>query len=83
MPISENASRLVDEQLRPHVINLQSYVKDTINFLQIIDNLHIPENAYLVTIDVEALYSSILRDKGIAAIKHILHQRNELDHGYS
>lgn len=58
-PIIREGERLVkmliNEHLSPHVTSLQSYVKDDIHFLQIIDNLTIPENAYLVTIDVEAL----------------------------
>lgn len=58
-PIIREGERLVkmliNEHLSPHVTSLQSYVKDAIHILQIIDNLTIPENAYLVTIDVEAL----------------------------
>lgn len=37
--ISENASKLIDECLKPFVTVLPSYVKDTSHFLQIIDNL--------------------------------------------
>lgn len=74
---------LVNEHLRPHVTSLQSYVKDAVHFLQIIDNLIIPENAFLVTIDVEALFSFIPHDKGLAAIKHIIYQRGYEDWGYN
>lgn len=72
--ISENASKLVDEVLKPFVSFLPSFVRDTLHFLQIIDKLKNPEHALLVTIDVESLYSSIPHEKGVAAIKHTLGQ---------
>lgn len=53
---SESASQLIDKHL--HVVSLASYVKETLRFLQIVDNLVIPENVYLVMIDVELLYNS-------------------------
>lgn len=55
--LTENLSRLIDEHLRPHVISLTSYVKDTIHFLKIHKNLYIPvpTHSHLVTIDIEAL----------------------------
>lgn len=39
--------------LRPHVEGLTSYIKDSIHFLKAIDQLQIPEKAWLITIDVE------------------------------
>lgn len=36
--LTEN-SHLIDEHLRPHLVSLPSYVKDTIHFLQILENL--------------------------------------------
>lgn len=51
---------------------MSSHVRDTTHFLQIIENLDIPENALLVSGDVEFLYNSIPHDKGPQAIKHVL-----------
>lgn len=81
--IRENASKLVDEYLRRYVTSLPSYVKDTFHFLQILDNLCIPDYSILVTTDVEALYSSIPHEKGLTTIKHILHQGGNIDPTYN
>lgn len=60
-----------------------SRTKDTIHFLRIIENLVIPDGAYLVTIDVEALYSSIPHHKGVAAVRHTIFQCSDVDWGYN
>lgn len=69
----------------PHSIGLEpvslgneasSYVKDTLHFLQMIENVVIPESVYLVTIDVESLYNNIPHTKSLAAIRHVLLQQN-------
>lgn len=54
--ISEKASIFVDCYMHQFVLSLPSYTKDSIHFLQQIDNLAIPPKAIMVTIDVEALY---------------------------
>lgn len=51
--ISEGASRVIDQYLRSHVLDLPSYTKDTIHMLQILEDLVIPQTAILVTVDVE------------------------------
>lgn len=81
--ISDNASKLVYEFLRPHVTSLPSYVRDTVHLLQIIDELNIPDHALPVTIDVETLYSSIPHEKGLAAINHVLQQNTATDPVYN
>lgn len=55
---TERASRFVDEYLRPHVVALPSYIKDTSDLLKNLDGLHVPQGCLLVAIDIEALYSS-------------------------
>lgn len=60
--LTEKASRVVDGHLKPHVMALPSHVRNTPHFLSIIEQLAIPPGAFLVTIDVEVLYSSILHD---------------------
>lgn len=51
---------------------MASYMKDTIYFLKIIENLTIPKQAYMVTVDVEWLYNSIPHTQGLAAIRYVL-----------
>ena len=70
---TENISGFVDEILQPHVKNLDSYVKDTADFLRKLQNVpHVPKDAYLVTLDVTSLYSNIPHDDGIKACEHFL-----------
>lgn len=73
--ISEGISQVIDQHLILHVMELPSYTKDTINLLQILMKLEVPDSAILVTIDVESLYNGIPHDLGIAAIGQILRQR--------
>lgn len=70
--VNDNASKLVDEFLKPFVSSLPSFVKDTIHFLKILEDLYIPQLAILVTIDVEALYNLIPHSKGLVTIQHII-----------
>lgn len=65
----EMAGRYVDDVLRPHVERMPSYVKDTLQLLQILDGLTIPVDSLLVTLDIEALYSSIPHEEGLKIIK--------------
>lgn len=57
--MSDNACKLIDFHLRPSIFSLPSFVKDTTNLLEIIYEVKTSDNALLVTIDVQALYSSI------------------------
>lgn len=70
------AVNLMMSLLNRNVQPLFSYVKNTLDFLQIVDGLNIPTEAYLVTIDVECLYNSIpyLR---VQVIKSFLDQMND------
>ena len=59
--------------MQPHDKNLDSYVKDTADFLRKLQNdPHVPKDAYLVTLDVTSLYSNIPHDDGIKACEHFL-----------
>lgn len=57
--LTENASRLIDATLMPHVTSLSSYTKDTLNLPKKIEGIVVPPTALLMTLDVESLYSSI------------------------
>lgn len=75
--ITEKLSRYI--RLHPYVANLLSYIHDTMHLLQNIDGLCISPTSALVAIDVEALYSSIPHDKGLACIKHIISQNSRFE----
>lgn len=72
----ETASRCVDSQLRPHVMGLPSYLKDTLELLKVIESIIAPPGAILVAIDIEALYSSIFHGKGVEEVSGFLRQQD-------
>jgi hypothetical protein len=59
---TEKISEFIDFHLRPFVENLPSHIKDTIDYLKKMENLTIPENTTLVTMDVTSLYTNIPHD---------------------
>ena len=62
-------SRFVDHHLQPVVREIPSYIKDTNDFINKIDNFTVPPNSFLVTMDVKSLYTSIPNNEGIASVK--------------
>ena len=62
-------SRFVDHHLQPLVKEIPSYIKDTNVFVNRINNFEVPENSFLVTMDVKVLYTNIPNNEGIAAVK--------------
>ena len=62
-------SRFVDHHLQPLVREIPSYIKDTNDFINKIDNFAVPPNSFLVTMDVKSLYTSIPNNEGIASVK--------------
>ncbi|XP_040189948.1 extracellular calcium-sensing receptor-like [Rana temporaria] len=75
--LTENISRIIDEYLYPHVQSLFSHVKDTIELLKIVDGLTIPPNAWLVAIDIEALYNSIPHGLGTQVVRSFLNEHDK------
>ena len=72
---TEKISQFVDHFLSPLCPQIPSYVKDSTHFLQIIDALdHLPNQVYLVTMDVTSLYTNIPVQEGLDAIKDLLEQ---------
>lgn len=71
--ITPNVSKLVDIYLEPHVTSLPSYVRDSLHLLRIIEDINVPVESYLVSIDVQSLYNSILHDKGVETVKQFLY----------
>ena len=59
----------IDHLLRPLVREIPSYIKDTSDFVNKINDFNVTENSFLVSIDVKALYKDIPNSEGIAAVK--------------
>lgn len=73
--LTENASRLVDSILMPHVLSLPSYIRDTSDLLKHIEGMVVPPDALLVTLDVKALYLSIPHERGIRTARTFLREQ--------
>ena len=57
-------------QLQPIVREIPSYIKDTSDFLRKLKPItEVPENSYLVALDVKSLCTSIWNSEGIKAVK--------------
>lgn len=58
----ENISKYVDSLLQPHVKKIRTYIQDTRDFISKIEDLQIPPDLVLVSLDVVSLYTSIPHD---------------------
>ena len=65
-----NIWKYVDYHTQPIVQEILSYVKNTQDFLKILEKVKdIPQESLLVTLDVKSLYANIPNNEGIKAIK--------------
>ena len=63
-------SEYVDYHLQPIVKEIPSYVQDTTDFLRKINQINfVPDNSYLVSVDVKSLYTNIPNSEGMKAVK--------------
>ena len=62
--ITEPISQFVDRWLQPHVKKLPSYLKDTTDFLNLIETTTLSEECLLASIDVSSLYTNIPHEDG-------------------
>ncbi|XP_053575241.1 LOW QUALITY PROTEIN: histone-lysine N-methyltransferase, H3 lysine-36 specific [Bombina bombina] len=75
--LTEKASEYIDHRLRHYVEELPSYVQDTMQVLQRLEHLTLNETTWLVTTDVESLYTSINHEQGLKAVKYFLDKNSE------
>ncbi|XP_044184248.1 uncharacterized protein LOC122964605 [Acropora millepora] len=70
---TEKISAFVDHNVRPIVSEINSYIKDTNDFLHKLGRIgDLPEGAILCTIDVVGLYPHIPHNEGLEALKEAL-----------
>uniref|UniRef100_A0A8C5W849 Helix-turn-helix domain-containing protein n=1 Tax=Leptobrachium leishanense TaxID=445787 RepID=A0A8C5W849_9ANUR len=78
--ITSCLSEYIDVLLQPIVKETLSYLKDTINMLQILDKVKWDEDCIMVTCDVNALYSNIPHAMGLQTVREeIYNSKNFLD----
>ena len=66
-------SKYVDYHIQPVAKEIKSYVQDTSDFIEKINQAGtVPENTYLVSMDVRSLYTNIPYEEGIKALEESL-----------
>lgn len=68
--LTEPVSKYIDYFVQPCVSSLPAYVQDTTDVLQ-----KVGSEVFLVTMDVEALYTNIEHQQGLQALAHFLRVR--------
>ncbi len=67
--LTEKNSAFVDFHLQPLVTSLPSYIKDTMEFIERMKNVKLPDYpVFLVTMDVESFYTNVPFQGGLEAI---------------
>ena len=72
-------SYFVDYDVQPLVKEIPSYIKDSSDFVNKINNFKVAGNSFLGNMDVKPLHTNIPNNKGIAAVikeKQQLHKEN-------
>jgi len=63
--------------LQPIAVKQESYLKDTTDFINFIENTQIPDDVILATLDVSSLYTNIPQSEGIEVICRYYEEHNE------
>ena len=67
---TSESSRFVDHHFQRLIKKISSYIKDTNNFVNKINNFKVPENSVLVTMDVKALYIQIYQTTNVLLLSN-------------
>ena len=59
------ASAFLDRLLQPHMKGTESYLNNSTQLVNILRNKRIPIHSYLITLDIESLYTNISHDQAI------------------
>ena len=65
---TERLSSFVDRLLQPIAQKQKSYLKDTTDFINLIETTKVPKNAILVSMDVTSLYTNIPQQEGVETV---------------
>ena len=76
---TERLSSFIDTLLQPAMKDTPSYIKDSKQFINLIQSMSLPAHTILLTIDVSSLYTNIPQEEGIAACLETL-QEYDLPH---
>ena len=62
---TQKASAFLDKLLQPQMKKVRSYLKSSTDLIHILQSLTIPVHAYLITLDIESLYTNISHEEAI------------------
>ena len=68
----ERLSEYVDFFLQPFVLEQHTYIKDTSDFIRKIEQITVPDNALIITLDYESMYTNIIHDGAVNAVRNTL-----------
>ena len=66
--LTERLSAFVNKLLQPIAKEQESYLKDSMDFINFIERTRVPYNAILVSMDVTSLYTNIPQEEGIETV---------------
>ena len=61
------ASAYIDKLLQPHMKRVKSYLRNSTDLVRRLQTLKVPPNAFLVTLDIESLYTNITHEEAIVS----------------
>ena len=73
----EKILRLLDVILQPYVANIRSYIRDTGDILQKIQNIEFNFEDWIFSMDVTSLYTNNPHDEVIQAISELLNSKRK------
>ena len=73
---TERVSELIDHILQPFVPEIKSYIRDSKQMIQTMEQTTVPQNSILATIDVKGLYLNIPHREGIEAVLNRVYHKN-------
>ena len=65
---TERLSSFVERLFQSIAQKQKSYLKDTTNFINLIETTRVPKNAILVSMDVTSLYTNIPQQEGVETV---------------
>ena len=66
--MARRISSFIDYILQPLAKSQYSYLKDTKDFINFIEKTKIPQNSFIVSLDVTSLYTNIPQEEGIETV---------------
>ena len=68
----ERISEYVDFLLQPFVSEQHTYIKDTSDFIRKVELITVPNNALIITLDYESMYTNIIHEEAVNAVRNAL-----------